>query len=264
MNASLPLLALAGAIREIALAAGAEIMEVYGSAFEVREKQDQSPVTLADERAESLIVNALGALDPSLPVIAEESVAAGKIPEIDPGEPFWLVDPLDGTKEFISRNGEFTVNIALVVGTRPVLGAVYAPVPGRLFTGCTDLDEMDRAFVEEQGAPPRAISAAAPDEAGLVVATSRSHANAETTAYLADLAVKRTIAAGSSLKFCLVAAGEADLYPRLGPTNEWDTAAGHAVLAAAGGSVETLDGDELLYRKPTYRNPHFVARGRAA
>jgi 3'(2'), 5'-bisphosphate nucleotidase len=250
---------LATAIHDIAIEAAVEIMAVYDSAFEVWEKQDRSPVTEADERAELLILNALRQLDPSFPVVAEESVAKGDVPNVGDG-PFWLVDPLDGTKEFVSRNGEFTVNIGLVVGDAPVLGVVYAPVPKRLFLGWGGA----QAFVEDDGGPAQSIRAAVPGPDGLVAVASRSHSNPETEAFLAELNVKQTTTAGSSLKFCLVAAGEADIYPRLGPTNEWDTAAGHAVLNAAGGSVRALDGEAFRYRKPTFRNPPFVARGRAA
>lgn len=256
MNTNLPLQTLATSIRDIAVRAGEEIMAVYEGAIEVREKEDKSPVTDADDRAERLILDALGRLDPSLPVVAEESAAKGQVPELGNG-PFWLVDPLDGTKEFISRNGEFTVNIALVVDDAPVIGVVYAPVPQRLFVAYGP----GKVFAEDRGSAPRPIAAAASAPDGLVVVASRSHSNPETEAYLAELTVKRMASAGSSLKFCLVAAGEADIYPRLGPTNEWDTAAGHAVLAAAGGSVRTLDGQPLRYRKPTLRNPPFVARG---
>ena len=257
MAEPLPLQDLATAIHDIAMDAAREIMAVYDSAFEVREKQDRSPVTEADERAEHVILNALRQLDPSFPVVAEESVAKGEVPDVGDG-PFWLVDPLDGTKEFVSRNGEFTVNIGLVVGDAPVLGVVYAPVPRRLFLAWAGT----QAFAEDQDGPARPIRAVVPGSDGLVVVASRSHSSPETEEFLAALKVKKMTSAGSSLKFCLVAAGEADIYPRLGPTNEWDTAAGHAVLAAAGGSVQTLDGEVLSYRKPTFRNPPFVARGR--
>jgi 3'(2'), 5'-bisphosphate nucleotidase len=257
MHSTLPLEEMALAIHDIAMKAATEIMTVYDSDFDVREKDDQSPVTEADERAEQLILNALRQLDPSIPIVAEESVAKGDIPDVGDG-PFWLVDPLDGTKEFVSRNGEFTVNIGLVQGDAPVLGVVYAPVPKRLFLGWGE----GQAFTQDDDGPLRPISAKTPDGDGLVVVASRSHWNPETEAYLAALDVKKMTSAGSSLKFCLVAAGEADIYPRMGPTNEWDTAAAHAVLNAAGGSVQTLDGGDFLYRKPTFRNPPFVARGR--
>ncbi len=248
------------ALREIALEAGRAILEIYQHDIAVREKDDRSPVTDADTAAEAIILARLAELTPGIPIIAEEQVAAGKVPQI--AERFWLVDPLDGTKEFISRNGEFTVNIALIEGDRPTLGVVYAPARGRLF-----LAGPDGATVEEQGAPgvwsePRAIAVRAAPPDGLTVVASRSHRDEKTDKYLEQFNVKTLISAGSSLKFCLVAAGEADLYPRLGRTMEWDTAAGHAVLAAAGGRVETLDGAPLTYGKgPIFENPFFVARG---
>ncbi len=249
---------LTGAIRDIALAAGEAIMEVYASAFEARLKADASPVTEADEAAERLILEALAELTPELPVVAEESVAAGRMPDISGGR-FWLVDPLDGTKEFIGRNGEFTVNIALVAGRAPVLGVVHCPALDLTYTA----SGPGQVFREAAGGRPEAIRARAP-AGGLVVMVSRSHRDARTDAYLETQEVASVSQAGSSLKFCTVAAGEADLYPRLGRTREWDTAAGHAVLAAAGGSVHTLDGADLLYAKPDLLNPDFVARGRQA
>ena len=254
MAASLPLAALAEAVRRIVLAAGDKIMTVYRSDFAVRTKSDRSPVTAADEAAEAFIIAELGELSPRLPIVAEESVARGRMPEIG-AQPFWLVDPLDGTKEFVSRNGEFTVNVGLVSGGKPVLGAVYAPAAERLFWA------QGADAWTEHGGRKRKIVARRPDADGFVVVASRSHRDAATDAYLATLNVKRITSAGSSLKFCLVAAGEADLYPRFGPTNEWDTAAGHAVLAIAGGRVVTRDGDELVYGKPGFKNPGFVAKG---
>ena len=244
------------ALRDIALEAGAAIMTVYQGDFEARTKADSSPVTEADEVAERLIIAALEKLTPEIPIVAEESVSAGRIPDVSGGR-FWLVDPLDGTKEFISRNGEFTVNIALIVDRAPVLGVVYCPARERLFYAAGP----GQAFREDAGGAAQAIAARAPGQ-GLVVMVSRSHRDARTDEFLADFEVRSTAEAGSSLKFCVVAAGEADLYPRLGRTMEWDTAAGHAVLAGAGGSVRTLDGDELGYAKPDFANPFFVARGR--
>lgn len=242
-------------IAEIAYRAGALIMDIYRSDFGVRDKQDASPVTEADERAEALILAALEQLAPACPIVAEEAVGAGKIPQI--GERFWLVDPLDGTKEFISRNGEFTVNIALIEAGRPLLGVVLAPALDRLFGGARELG----AYVEdEQGRRP--IQVRRPPAAGLDVVASRSHGDAEALdAFLQGRKVNSQLSAGSSLKLCLVASGEADLYPRLGRTMEWDIAAGHAVLAAAGGRVQTLQGTELLYGKADFANPHFVASG---
>lgn len=240
----------------IVRAAGAVVMEVYGTDFTVMGKQDASPVTEADQRAEALILPALAALTPDIPVIAEEAVAAGNVPSV--GERFWLVDPLDGTKEFISRNGEFTVNVALVENGSPVLGVVFAPAIGRLFGGIVG----EEAFVED-AAGRRPIQCRVPPEQGLTVVASRSHGDAAALeAFLAGRKVEKLINAGSSLKLCLVASGEADVYPRLGRTMEWDIAAGHAVLAAAGGRVTQVDGAPFLYGKPDFANPHFVAWGR--
>ncbi len=243
--------------RDIARDAGALILEFYRDGFEVREKADSSPVTEADEAAERLILPALRALVPDIPVIAEEAVAAGRIETIT-GDRFWLVDPLDGTKEFIARNDEFTVNIALIEAGRPVLGVVYAPALETMYSGAGP----GTAEVAKGSEPGRAIAARATPQDGAVVVSSRSHGDRE---QLAELTGRMKIAghrtAGSSLKFCLVAAGEADIYPRYGPTCEWDTAAGHAVLAAAGGSVRTLDGAELSYAKADFLNPQFIARG---
>lgn len=243
------------ALASIAREAGETIMQVYATDFAVRGKDDQSPVTEADERAEKLIVPALQALAPDVPVVAEEAVAAGQVPSV--GDLFWLVDPLDGTKEFISRNGEFTVNIALVHQGRPVLGVVLAPALGRMFLG----DVGRGAWLEDAGGR-RPIRCRVVPEAGLTVVASRSHGDAAALeAFLGGRKVAALANAGSSLKLCLVAAGEADLYPRLGRTMEWDIAAGHAVLAAAGGSVRDLAGQPLRYGKVGFDNPHFVASG---
>lgn len=243
------------AVGGLAREAGAVIMAIYATDFAVRGKSDASPVTEADEAAERVILRGLAALAPDIPVVAEEEVAAGRVPQV--GRRFWLVDPLDGTKEFISRNGEFTVNIALVEDGQPVLGAVFAPALGRLFLGRVGVG----AWVED-AAGRRAIACRRPPEAGLTVVASRSHGDAEALAgFLAGRRVADQRNAGSSLKLCLVAAGEADVYPRLGRTMEWDIAAGHAVLAAAGGRVETLAGAPLAYGKPGFDNPHFAAWG---
>ena len=246
-----------GELREVALAAGAAIMEIYESDFDVRSKDDRSPVTNADERAENIIVPRLAALTPDIPIVAEESVSAGNIPDVSGGT-FWLVDPLDGTREFISRNGEFTVNIGLIENGYPTLGVVYVPVHRRLYMA----SGPGAAFVENDGGKPEPIAARAPAADGLVAVASRSHRDAQTDEFLEKLNIKDFTAAGSSLKFCLVAAAAADIYPRFGRTMEWDTAAGHAVLAAAGGTVRTIDGDDLRYGKNGFENPFFVARGR--
>ncbi|MCK9259301.1 MAG: 3'(2'),5'-bisphosphate nucleotidase CysQ [Azoarcus sp.] len=235
--------------------AGELVMDVYGTDFVVRDKNDASPVTEADERAEALILPALRTLLPGVPIVAEEAAAAGDIPDV--GKLFWLVDPLDGTKEFISRNGEFTINIALIEDGVPTLGVVFAPALDRLFAGAIG----NSAFVEDNMGR-RNISARSVPPEGLTVVASRSHGDTSALdTFLAGRSVANMRNAGSSLKLCLIAAGEADLYPRLGRTMEWDIAAGHAVLSAAGGGVTTLDGKALAYGKPGFDNPHFVAHG---
>ena len=246
--------ALAEAVRDIAIHAGKPILEIYETDFEVREKDDDSPVTAADEAAERVILAELRRLAPDIPAVAEEQAAAGEIPEVS-GRPFWLVDPLDGTREFISRNGEFTVNIALIEDGEPVLGAVHVPA-----RGVTYWSDGEAAWRSE-GGPPVRVSCRAPSKDGLVVVASRSHRDEQTDKYMEPLPVKELVSAGSSLKLCLVADGSADLYPRLGRTMEWDIAAGHAVLRAAGGTVKALDGTPLQYGKRGFVNPHFVAEG---
>jgi 3'(2'), 5'-bisphosphate nucleotidase len=237
--------------------AGDVVMSVYRSDFSARSKEDASPVTEADERAEALILAGLRRLTPEIPVVAEEEVAAGRCPQV--GRIFWLVDPLDGTKEFINRNDEFTVNVALIEDGEPTLGVVLAPALGRLFAGAKGVG----AWVEDASGR-RPIGCRAVPSEGLTVVASRSHGDAAALeAYLGDRKVAAIRGAGSSLKLCVLAAGEADLYPRLGRTMEWDIAAGHAVLAAAGGSVAALSGTPLRYGKPGFENPHFVAQGLA-
>ncbi len=246
--------ALAEAFCSIAEGAGHEILSVYHGDFEVRSKADASPVTDADERAEQLILESLSRIAPDTPVVAEESVAAGHIPEIGE-DPFLLVDPLDGTKEFVSRNGEFTVNIALIENGFPVLGVVHLPVLDETYWTNGD----GEAWRNRGGEQARIHCRAPGDE--LVAVASRSHGNRETDEYLSRFPIKERIAAGSSLKFCRIAEGAADIYPRIGRTMEWDIAAGHAVLAAAGGRVTTLDEAPLRYGKPGFGNPPIVARG---
>jgi 3'(2'), 5'-bisphosphate nucleotidase len=253
-------------LAHIAWRAGEIILRHYAdTAIVARSKEDHSPVTSADEEAEAYILGRLRAAQPGIPAIAEEEVSSGRIHEI--GRRFFLVDPLDGTKVFISRIGEFTVNIGEIADGRPIRGVVFAPAKARLFLG----DEVSGAFELqiEQGAKPdfenlRPIAARSASDDGLVAVASRSHRDAKTDEYLARFPVKEFVSAGSSLKFCLVAAGEADIYPRLGRTMEWDTAAGHAVLASAGGSVVTIDGRPFVYGKveEKFANPFFVARGR--
>lgn len=240
--------------------AGDVVMSVYATDFAVRGKDDASPVTEADERAEAVIVAGLQQHWPGIPVVAEEAAAAGRVPVL--GERFWLVDPLDGTKEFVSRNGEFTVNVALIERGVPVLGVVLAPAlgpRGQLYAGALG----HGAWVDACDGRRTIACRRVPAE-GLTVVASRSHGDAAALeAFLAGRRVASTTNAGSSLKLCLVARGAADLYPRLGRTMEWDIAAGHAVLAAAGGQVCDLQGAPLRYGKPGLDNPHFVASGLA-
>jgi len=239
----------------VARKAGETTLAVYASDFGVQTKKDASPVTRADEEAEALIVAALRVLTPEIPIVCEEAATRGDLPDI--GERFWLVDPLDGTKEFVSRNGEFTINIALIEGRKPALGVVLAPALGRLFAGVVGA----MAIVEERGERGR-IACRTPPAEGITVVSSRSHGDvAALKSFLGPRRVACSVSAGSSLKFCMVACGEADLYPRLGPTMEWDTAAGHAVLAAAGGRVVALNGPALAYGKQGFANPPFVAMG---
>jgi 3'(2'), 5'-bisphosphate nucleotidase len=255
------------ALADIAWRAGEIILRHYAQeTIDSRKKDDHSPVTAADEEAERFILGELHRVAPDVPVIAEEETARGQMRAI--ANRFFLVDPLDGTKEFLNRNGEFTVNIAEIEGGRPLRGVVYAPAKDRLFIG----DGARGAFeiATRAGARPdfstaRHIEARRPAPDGLVAVASRSHRDTKTEEYLAHYPVKDFVTAGSSLKFCLVAAGEADLYPRHGQTMEWDTAAGQAVLEAAGGSVKTLDERPFIYGKVDERfaNPFFVARGKS-
>jgi 3'(2'), 5'-bisphosphate nucleotidase len=252
------LAALLAAVRPVAEEAGRATLAFYGSHAGVQEKADGSPVTLADEAAEAIILPALRVLTPEIPVVSEEEVARGIGPS-HVGTRFWLVDPLDGTKEFLSGNTEFTINIALIEDGYPVLGVVVAPALGETYKGM----EKQAFLIDSMG--ERKILCRPPPAEGETVVCSRSHGDAATTAaFLKNRKVAAFRKAGSSLKLCLIARGDADLYPRLGTTMEWDIAAGHAVLAAAGGGIATLDGSALLYGKPNFRNPHFVAYGTAA
>jgi 3'(2'), 5'-bisphosphate nucleotidase len=245
-----------------ALEAGRAAYQIYHGGFEVHAKADESPVTTADHVAEEIILRHLARHAPGIAVVAEEQAAAGNIPSV--AAEFFLVDPLDGTKEFIHRRGDFTVNIALIRAGRPALGVVYAPATGQLFAADVGAARAVRAGLDPTdpvAAPLLPIQVRAVPLTGMTAVASRSHRTPETDAYLARYAIADLVAVGSSLKFCLVAAGEADLYPRLGPTMEWDTAAGHAVLSAAGGHVVGPDGHPLRYGKPQFRNPWFVASG---
>lgn len=247
----------------IALDAGKLIMDIYASDFGVEHKGDASPVTEADQRAEELILKGLAEAEPDLAVVAEESFSEGKVPEH--GYRFALVDPLDGTKEFVNKNGEFTVNVAIIEHGRPVMGVVYAPAKNRLFVAESH-NSAWQATAEPGGELPtvrKALKIRPAPEVGLTAVASKSHRSPETNEWLSKFNVAETVGAGSSLKFCLIAAGEADLYPRMGRTMEWDTAAGHAVVEAAGGRVLTEESTTLLYGKTGrgYDNPHFIVYG---
>lgn len=251
------------ALAEIALAAGAEIMRVYRTDFNVSRKDDHSVLTEADGLAEALILRRLKEADPGLKVIAEEEVAAGNLPEH--GERFALVDPLDGTKEFVAKNGEFTVNIAIIEHGRPVMGVIYAPALERLFVAESP-DSAWQAQAAPEGPVPQErtpLKIRPAPGGGLTAVASKSHRSPETDEWLSRYPVAEIKGAGSALKFCLVAAGEADVYPRHGRTMEWDTAAGQAIVEAAGGRVLEMDGSPLLYGKRArgYDNPYFVVYG---
>jgi 3'(2'), 5'-bisphosphate nucleotidase len=245
--------------RLAALAAGEAILEVYAQDFEIFEKTDKTPVTEADLSAERVIVEVLKNAFPDIPIASEELVEAGGVPYL--AERFWCVDPLDGTREFIARNGEFAVLIALIEHGRPVLGIVHGPAVGLTYAACGP----GTAIRQRKGGKPEPIRARRPPADGLVVVHSRSHENSRRLGeYLRDVPVRERRQCGSALKFGLIAAGEGDLYPRFGTTMEWDTAAGQAVLEAAGGRVETLAGEPLGYGKPGLKNDGFIARGRPA
>ena len=253
----LPLLT--ATFRDLALQAGAAIMDVYGRVdMGVRAKDDTSPVTEADLAADAIIRAGLARALPDLPVVTEEAAQTHDLR----APRFVIVDPLDGTKEFVQRRGDFTVNIALVDNGVPVQGVVFAPAKGRLFQTLPDgraVEETGPLLPGDPG-PRRSLQVAQADNAALRVVASKSHRDAATDAYIARHKVAGLVSAGSSLKFCLLAAGEADLYPRFGPTMEWDTAAGHAVLRAAGGQVLTLpDHAPFTYGKAGFRNGGFVA-----
>lgn len=239
----------------LALLAGEAILGVRERGFDVRRKQDASPVTVADTAAEAIIVAGLREAVPDIPVIAEEEVAGGRI--TSPAQQYWLVDPLDGTREFAAGHEEFAVNIGLVREGRAHLGVVGIPALGEMFGGIMNAGAWKRDRTGQH-----VVHARQPPEDGLVVLASRYHAdNARLNAFLAPYKVARVINFGSSVKFCRLAEGVADLYPRFGRTMEWDTAAPQAVLEAAGGTVATLDGEPLRYGKPGWENPHFVCTG---
>ncbi|MEZ5775604.1 MAG: 3'(2'),5'-bisphosphate nucleotidase CysQ [Hyphomicrobiaceae bacterium] len=235
--------------------AGRRMMEIYERGFQKHAKADGTPVTEADLAAEAVILERL-AVFRDIPVVSEENAASHAIA---PPERFFLVDPLDGTKEFVNRNGEFTVNIALIEHGVPTLGVVLAPAKDALYW----VSEAGGAFEERDGTR-RAIAARTPPAEGLTAAVSRSHLDPDTTRYLEGFRIAHEVSAGSSLKFCLIARGDADIYPRFGRTMEWDTAAGDAVLRAAGGRMLTPDGEVFRYGKEGFRNGFYIAFGRPA
>lgn len=241
----------------IARKAGEAILEVYQQDFDVHRKHDNSPLTQADLAAHNIIESGLSGLIPELPVLSEESA---DIPFSTRRQwpAYWLVDPLDGTREFIKRNGEFTVNIALIEHHQPVMGVVYAPVPDLLFYATAGLG----AFRQSPGESAQPIQARAFDQGRITVAGSRSHAGEDLLRFLERIGPHELISMGSSLKICMVAEGRADVYPRLGPTSEWDTAAAQCVLEEAGGRLVGMDGHSFRYNaKESILNPHFFAVG---
>ena len=246
-------------MRRLALEAGEVIMQIYQSPdFDVRSKSDDSPVTAADEAADALISAGLRAAFPNVPLVTEEQAASHS----QTVSTFLIVDPLDGTKEFVQRRGDFTVNIAYVENGVPTRGVVYAPAQGRLFyTNAIGMSVEEVGVIDKDSmGVSQPIAVTTPDNAALMVVASKSHRDQATDDYIAGYAVRDMKSAGSSLKFCLVATGEADLYPRLGRTMEWDTAAGHAVLSGAGGRVVRFDDHSpLTYGKPGFANPFFIA-----
>jgi 3'(2'), 5'-bisphosphate nucleotidase len=245
--------------RRAALAAGEAIMRVHAAPFDVRQKDDKTPVTEADLAAERVILAILREAHPEIPIVSEELVDAEGLPPST--SRFWVVDPLDGTREFIAGNGEFAVLIGLVEEGRPVLGVVHGPALGVTYAACGP----GTATLRRNGDAPEAIRARSAPTDGLVVVHSRSHENSRRLGeYLEAYPVRERVKCGSALKFGVIAEGRADLYPRFGTTMEWDTAAGQAVLEAAGGRVETFAGERLAYGKPGLKNDGFIAWGRAS
>lgn len=246
--------AIAADIRDISQHAGRAILDVYQQDFSVTHKRDASPLTQADLASHTIICDALAALTPDIPVLSEESAEIDFTTRSGWGQ-YWLVDPLDGTREFVNRNGEFTVNIALISNHVPVFGVVYVPVTGVCYTG---IEKRDASRQDPERTAVR-IHVRRPCANPVVVVGSRSHANPKLLHHLAAIGDYELVSMGSSLKFCLLAEGKADFYPRLGPTSEWDTAAAHAVVNAAGGRIITLDGQPLQYnRKESLLNPEFL------
>jgi len=240
---------------EISRTAGKLIMTYFNDGFITSQKHDESPVTDADIAANQLIVKALTKLTPNIPIVAEEDDNSATC-HLPPATCFWLVDPLDGTRAFVRGEPEFTVNIGLIKDGKPVLGVIYAPPQETLYAG-----EIGVGAFREKNGRRETIKTREPAPDGLVVVRSKSHPSPKTQSYLDTLNIKENISGSSSIKFCQLAEGSADIYPRFGRTMEWDTAAGHAILQAAGGRVETTDGKPFLYGKPGFENPAFIAFG---
>ncbi|MEX0606040.1 MAG: 3'(2'),5'-bisphosphate nucleotidase CysQ [Marinobacter sp.] len=240
----------------IAEAASKKVLDIYHTDFKVEFKADNSPLTAADMAAHQIIVDGLGQLTPDIPILSEESASAPWA-ERKHWYRFWLVDPIDGTREFTNRTGEFTVNIALIEQGVPILGVITVPALGEVYWGA----KGEGASKRDKAGRAHRLNVVVPSAIKRVVA-SKNHMNSETEAFIETLGEHRLVQAGSSLKFCKIAEGHADIYPRLGPTCEWDTGAAHAILSAAGGKVETLDRKPLRYGKEDVLNPHFVASGK--
>ncbi|MCP5381263.1 MAG: 3'(2'),5'-bisphosphate nucleotidase CysQ [Kordiimonadaceae bacterium] len=249
-----------GILRNTAIEAGEKIMAIREGRIGVSYKEDCSPVTLADQAAEKIILRDLRKIAPEIPIIAEESASNGHIPKVN--DKFWLVDPLDGTKEFIAGGTDFTVNIGLIENGIPTFGIIYTPASGDLYiaknpTTATVQKVKGGKIIGDE----KRIKVRRAKKDNLTALASKSHLDEKTKVFLDNLNVKHKTSAGSSLKFCVVATGKADIYPRFGPTMEWDIAAGHAILNAAGGSVTNPDGTPFKYNKPEFRNGPFIAMG---
>ncbi|WND01885.1 3'(2'),5'-bisphosphate nucleotidase CysQ [Temperatibacter marinus] len=246
-------------LTETILEAGETVMDVFHSDFSVYDKNDESPVTEADRRGEIIIEKALSAIAPSIPMVGEEAKSEGKCPDISGGT-FWLVDPLDGTKEFIKKGNDFTVNIGLIKDGTPIMGFVLVPASNELFWGIVNEGAWKADIVGGKVTNTRAIKCRKTNPDAMTIVASKSHRSTELEDYLADYQGAENVSIGSSLKLLLLAEGKADLYPRLGPTCEWDTAAAHAVLLAAGGRVTVPGGEDLTYAKDlkTFLNPWFL------
>ena len=247
------------ALLEPVLDAGRAILDVRDQGFAVTTKSDQSPVTVADQRAEAILLEAIAHISPNMPVVAEEEASEGRIPDVK-DKSFFLIDPLDGTKEFINGGTDFTVNIAVINDSRPIFGVIYVPMADTLYVG--GFGEASRVMGFATGDPvEERIHVRKADQSNPSIIASKNHMNDETRAFMAQYDSAEVVPAGSSVKFCRIAEGAADIYPRFGPTMEWDTAAGQAVLEAAGGRVLNPDGTAFQYRKPDFINGHFIALG---